>query len=80
MAYIGREPLRIADGLKLPSLDYRYTIIDMRQVDCETLLRQDSADAWVLAVLCDFHGRQPRAVIHEILSQRSPDGAQRNPG
>jgi hypothetical protein len=69
MVYIGREPLRMADGLKLPSLDYLYTIIDMQQVDCETLLQQDSADAWVLAVLCDFHGRKPRAVIHEILTR-----------
>lgn len=68
LVYIGREPLRMADGLNLPDLDYRYKSIDMRQMDCEALLRQDSADAWVLAVLCDFQGRQPRAVIHEILT------------
>lgn len=79
LVYIGREPSRRADGLRLPNLDYRYTLLDMQKVDCETLLRQDSPDAWVLAALCDFHRRQPRAVIHEILTrllQRFPAQSQ----
>ena len=70
LVYIGREPLRMADGLNLPDLlEYRYKTIDMHKMDCADLLRQDSPDAWVLAVLCDFHGRQSRAVIHEILTR-----------
>ena len=70
LVYIGREPLRMADGLNLPDLlEYRHKIIDMHQIDCADLLRKDSPDAWVLAVLCDFHERQSRAVIHEILAR-----------
>ena len=57
-----QEPVAIAKGVRLIT-------IDMHQMDCEALLRQDSPDAWVLAVLCDFHGRQSRAVIHEILTR-----------
>jgi predicted transposase YdaD len=69
LVYIGKEPLRMADGLDLEQLHYRYPVIDMHQVDCRDLLRQDSPDAWVMAVLCDFKDRPPRAVIHEILTR-----------
>lgn len=41
----------------------------MHSVDCDTLVQNDCADAWVLAVLADFRGRQPRSVIHEILTR-----------
>lgn len=34
-----------------------------------TLLRQDSPDAWVLAILCDFKDAQPREVVHNILAR-----------
>ncbi len=38
-------------------------------MDCEDFLRQDSPDAWVLAVLCDFKHRLPREVVHTILAR-----------
>ena len=41
----------------------------MHQVDCQELLKQDSPDAWVMAVLCDFNDRPARTVIHEILTR-----------
>jgi hypothetical protein len=41
----------------------------MRLVDCEDFLRQDSPDAWVLAILCDFKDRLPREIIHAILTR-----------
>ena len=49
----------MTDGLNLPDLlECRYKIIDMHQMDCEALLRQDTPGALVLVVLCGFHGRQ----------------------
>jgi predicted transposase YdaD len=69
LVYIGKEPLRMADGLRLPQFSYRYEVLDMRQVDCQLLLQQDSPDAWVLAVLCDFQNLKPREIIHTILSR-----------
>jgi predicted transposase/invertase (TIGR01784 family) len=38
-------------------------------VDCESLLQQDSPDAWVLAILCDFQDRTPRELVHVILDR-----------
>ncbi|MGZ8217044.1 hypothetical protein [Methylomagnum sp.] len=43
--------------------------IDLYAVDCGEFLRQDSPDAWVLAILCDFGQRLPRDVVHLILTR-----------
>ena len=69
LVYIGKESLRMSSGLDLEQMPYRYSLIDMHQVDCQDLLKQDSPDAWVMAVLCDFNDRPPRTVIHEILTR-----------
>jgi len=59
----------MADSLHQTGLDYRYSIIDMHTVDCQTLLAQDNPDALVLAILCDFKGRPEREVVHYILQR-----------
>ena len=41
----------------------------MHRVDCQALLRQDSPDAWVLAILCDFEDAEPRDIVHGILTR-----------
>ena len=69
LLYIGKEPLRMASGLRQTGLDYQYEIVDMHRVDCARLLAEDSPDALVLAVLCDFQDRSPRAVIRYILDR-----------
>lgn len=69
LVYIGKKPLRMADGLSLTDLNYRYKIIDMHTVDCHSLLQQNSPDAWVLAVLCDFKNSSPRDIVHTILAR-----------
>lgn len=69
LVYIGKKPLRMADGLDLPHLAYRYEVIDMHRIDCQSLLQQDSPDAWVLAVLCDFKNCESREVVHTILAK-----------
>jgi len=69
LVYIGKERLTMTDGFAMPDFSYRYRIIDMHGVDCHDFLRQDSPDAWVLAILCDFGGQGPRDVIHRILTR-----------
>ncbi len=69
LVYIGKKPLTMADGLDLPQFTYRYGLIDMHTVDCQALLRQDSPDAWVLAILCDFKDAAPRDIVHGILAR-----------
>ncbi len=67
--YIGKEPLSMADGLTNVGLQYHYKIIDMHSMDYHFFMQQNSADALVLAVLCDFKDEEPRAMVHEILTR-----------
>ena len=69
LLYIGKEPLTMADGIRNANLQYRYKVIDMHTLDYRFFMRQNSADALVLAVLCDFKDMKPRAVVHEILTR-----------
>jgi flagellar biosynthesis/type III secretory pathway protein FliH len=51
--------------------DYRYTLIDMHNIDCTTLIRRDNPDALVLAILCDFKGNDPQEVVNFIVLRLS---------
>lgn len=43
----------------------------MHRVNCAGLLVQDNPDALVLAVLCDFGGREPQEVVNYIVRRLS---------
>jgi hypothetical protein len=59
LLYIGKNRLTMVDGLQQSGMDYRYHIIDMHSVDCETLLNQGTPEGLVFAILCDFKGKPP---------------------
>jgi hypothetical protein len=40
--------------IKDEHLDYKYNLIDMKNIDCETFIKLDTPDALVLSILCDF--------------------------
>ena len=69
LLYIGKNRLTMADGIQQSGMDYRYQIIDMHTVDCETLLNQGTPEGLVFAILCDFKGRSEREVVHYILQR-----------
>jgi len=69
LIYIGKDRLRMQDGLKQDKLDYQYQIFDMRQLDCRKLFRQGSPDALVLAILCDFGGKPEKDIVNYIVKQ-----------
>lgn len=69
LIYIGSRPLTMADGIDRPDLRYRYNLLDMRDIDCRQLLAQDDPDSLVLAILCDFGGREPQAVVNHIYTR-----------
>jgi len=69
LIYIGRAKLSMPPAITEEGLDYRYTVIDMKTLDCTSLLARDDPDALVLAVLCDFGGREPQAVINHIMTR-----------
>ncbi|MDM8564549.1 hypothetical protein QUF74_02755 [Candidatus Halobeggiatoa sp. HSG11] len=67
--YIGKEKLCMRNYVKNINLDYNYTIIDMKTIDCEYFLRQDKPDALVLAILCDFKGKNPHEIVGYIIEK-----------
>ena len=72
LIYIGTDPLNMPGGIEEPELlDYRYGLVDMHRVNCAGLLVQDNPDALVLAVLCDFGGREPQEVVSYIVRRLS---------
>ena len=69
LIYIGKERLAMPAGLDEADIRYGYGLLDMRQVDCADLIARDDPDALVLAVLCDFRDREPRAVVRHIFGR-----------
>ena len=69
LIYIGRARLTMPDGIDEPGFRYQYRILDMRQIDCDALLQQDTPDALVLAILCDFKHRPAKDVVHYIVTR-----------
>lgn len=69
LLYIGKEQLTMASNIDEPQLDYRYHVLDMHTIDCETLLCQDNPDALVIAILADFGKRSERDVVRHILQR-----------
>jgi len=69
LLYIGKSRLSMADGITTEQLHYRYPVLDMHEMDYQFFMQQNTADALVLAVLCDFKDTEPRAVVHEILQR-----------
>ena len=66
LIYIGKQDLRTPDAWQDNNLSYRYHILDMRTVDCSLLLAQDTPDALVMAILCDFKQRPVQDVVNYI--------------
>ena len=67
LIYIGKAPLRMADGIRSKDFNYRYTVINTHRLDCKRFLAQNKPDALIFAILCDFKGRDSAEVVQYIL-------------
>jgi len=67
LLYIGREPLSMNKGIDTEQLQYRYSVIDMHRKNYREFLNQQTPDAVVMAILCDFNGVEKYEVVHEVL-------------
>ncbi|NOQ35714.1 MAG: hypothetical protein GQ569_07435 [Methylococcaceae bacterium] len=65
--YIGKRTLNMDDFVKDSDWSYRYQLIDMKDVDCRTLMARNNPDALVLAILCDFKGRDEQEMVNHIM-------------
>jgi len=69
VVYIGKPKLSMKDSLIEENIRYKYNIIDMKEIDCEILLKKDTPDALVLAILCDFKDKKPKDVVKYIIDR-----------
>ncbi|EIJ36002.1 hypothetical protein [Thiothrix nivea] len=67
LIYIGKDKLTMPDCWEAPAFTYRYPMLDMHTVDCSLLLTQDTPDALVLAILCDFKGKPEQEMVNYIV-------------
>ena len=66
--YIGHAKLTMRNRLDSDNLAFQYQLIDMHQIDCESLIAINKPSALVLAVLCDFKGKPETEVLTRILA------------
>ena len=69
MLYIGKKRCNMKNFIKIDNLDYKYVIIDMRDLPCESFLYSNDPSALVLAMLCDFEGKDKQMVVNTILKR-----------
>ena len=67
--YIGKHKLNMKNNIAINNLNYNYNLIDIKSIDCETLLNIDNPNALVLAILCDFRNKNPKDVVLYILKR-----------
>ena len=68
--YIGLKPLKMVGYIDEPNLQFRYEVIDLRQIDAELLLKSKSVEDRILAILC--HADNAQITIRRILHSLSP--------
>ena len=69
LLYIGKAPLTMPDNVQTSDLRYHYQVLDMRSLDSKHFLGSDNPDALVFAILCDFKGREPEALVAHIVKE-----------
>ena len=69
MLYVGKEKCYMKNEIVRDEINYRYAMIDIRDIPCESFLQSDDPSAVVLAILCDFEGRDKQEVVNTILKR-----------
>ncbi len=69
LIYIGKEKLKMKNNILRDGVNYIYNIIDMKSIDCDILIKQDTPDALVLSILCDFKKKNPKDVVKYIIDR-----------
>jgi hypothetical protein len=69
MLYVGKEKCYMKNEILRDEINYRYAIIDIRDIACESLLRSNDPSAVVLAILCNFEGKDKQKVVNTILKR-----------
>ncbi len=65
--HTGLDTLRMANHLDAHGWRYCYTLFDLREVDCQTLIDRGTPDALVMAILCDFQDKSAQQIVNHIV-------------
>ena len=69
LLFIGTGKQSMKNTINQYKLDYSYDIIDIRDIPCESFLQSSDPSAVVLAILCDFEGKDKQEVVNTILKK-----------
>jgi len=78
--YVGEKPLRrMKNKITNPFLYFVYKIVDLKEVDCKSLIESSQPSDWVIAVLCrmDNEIEQLRRILQKIASLPNPNQRRR---
>jgi hypothetical protein len=64
--YLGNAPMQMKPKIERPSLNYRFDIVDVRQIEPNLFLDSPNDAERVLALLCQ--SEDPRDTIHRVLA------------
>ena len=67
--YIGKDKLSMKNNIWEDGVNFIYNILDMKSINCEDFIKQDTPDGLVLAILCDFKDKSPRDVVNYIITR-----------
>jgi hypothetical protein len=67
LLYVGNEPLRVVNHIKIRELEYGFEVLDIRDVDAERMAESDSVALSLLAVLA---GRGDRTKVVQRIIMR----------
>jgi len=69
MLYIGKERCTMKREIVRDNINYKYAIIDIRDVSCEAFLQSNDPSAIVLAILCNFEDKDKQEVVNSIIKK-----------
>ena len=69
LIYIGKSKANFKTKMEKDLINYSYNFIDIKNIDCDVLLNQNTPEALVLAILCDFKDKNPKDVIKFIITK-----------
>jgi len=70
--YLGDKKLSMKDGIffetNFTKIDYKYMIVDMKELDCQTFLESNESDMIIMSILCKKE-YEKRELIQKILNK-----------
>jgi len=67
--YIGRDKCNMKSQINRDSINYKYGIIDMRDLSCKEFLESNEPALVSLSILCDFENEDSQVVVNTILKR-----------